>query len=254
MVRLALMNLMMHGIDNPQIDFKDSLSKSYNEAGQNDIVLANPPFTGKIDRGDVNTSLRIDSPASELLFLDRISSMLRAGGKAAVIIPEGVLFGSSNAQKQTREILLKDNQLEAVISLPSGAFKPYTGVKTAILVFTKVEENSKTWHTEKVWFYELKSDGYSLDDNRRRLNDLPLPEAKLAFDSRNRTKTVNRKSYFFVPILEIQGNDLDLSYNRYKEYEYVEQKYDPPKEILAKLMALEKEILKDMEELNGLIG
>jgi type I restriction enzyme M protein len=254
MVRLALMNLMMHGIDNPQIDFKDSLSKSYNEAGQYDIVLANPPFTGKIDRGDVNTSLRIDSPASELLFLDRISSMLRAGGKAAVIIPEGVLFGSSNAQKQTREILLKDNQLEAVISLPSGAFKPYTGVKTAILVFTKVEENSKTWHTEKVWFYELKSDGYSLDDNRRRLNDLPLPEAKLAFDSRNRTKTVNRKSYFFVPILEIQGNDLDLSYNRYKEYEYVEQKYDPPKEILAKLMALEKEILKDMEELNGLIG
>lgn len=254
MVRLGLMNLMMHGIENPQIDYKDSLSKSYNEAGQYDIVLANPPFTGKIDRGDVNTSLRIDSPASELLFLDRISSMLRIGGKAAVIIPEGVLFGSSNAQKQTREILLKDNQLEAVISLPSGAFKPYTGVKTAILVFTKVEENSKTWHTEKVWFYELQSDGYSLDDNRRRLKDSPLPETKEAFDKRNKTKTEDRKSHFFVPIEEIQNNDLDLSFNRYKEYEYIEQTYEPPKVILANLMKLEKEILNDMEELNSLIG
>lgn len=254
MVRLGLMNLMMHGIDNPKIDYKDSLSKSYNEAGQYDIVLANPPFTGKIDRGDVNTSLRIESPSSELLFLDRISSMLRMGGKAAVIIPEGVLFGSSNAQKQTREIILKDNQLEAVISLPSGAFKPYTGVKTAILVFTKVEEKSKTWNTEKVWFYELQSDGYSLDDNRRRLKDFPLPETKDAFDNRAKSKTKDRKSHFFVPIAEIQENDLDLSFNRYKEYEYIEQTYEPPKEILAKLMKLEKEILKDMEELNSLIG
>lgn len=254
MVRLGLMNLMMHGIENPKIDYKDSLSKSYNEAGQYDIVLANPPFTGKIDRGDVNTSLRIDSPSSELLFLDRISSMLRIGGKAAVIIPEGVLFGSSNAQKQTREILLKDNQLEAVISLPSGAFKPYTGVKTAILVFTKVEEKSKTWHTEKVWFYELKSDGYSLDDNRRRLKDFPLPETKEAFDRKAKTIIQDRKSYFFVPIEEIQENNLDLSFNRYKEYEYTEQTYEPPKDILAKLMKLEKEILKDIEELNSLIG
>ena len=254
MVRLGLMNLMMHGIDNPNIDYKDSLSKSYNEAGQYDIVLANPPFTGKIDRGDVNPNLRIDSPASELLFLDRISSMLRIGGKAAVIIPEGVLFGSSRAQRQTREILLKDNQLEAVISLPSGAFKPYTGVKTAILVFTKVEEKSNTWHTDKVWFYELQSDGYSLDDNRRRLKGYPLPEAKAAFDSRNRVITTDRKSSFFVPIDEIQANDLDLSYNRYKEYEYVEQTYEPPKKILAELMRLENEILRDMEELNSLIG
>lgn len=254
MVRLGLMNLMMHGIDNPNIDYKDSLSKSYNEAGQYDIVLANPPFTGKIDRGDVNPSLRIDSPASELLFLDRISSMLRIGGKAAVIIPEGVLFGSSRAQRQTREILLKDNQLEAVISLPSGAFKPYTGVKTAILVFTKVEEKSNTWHTDKVWFYELQSDGYSLDDNRRRLKGYPLPEAKAAFNSRNRARTTDRKSSFFVPIDEIQANDLDLSYNRYKEYEYVEQTYEPPKKILAELMQLENEILRDMEELNSLIG
>lgn len=254
MVRLGLMNLMMHGIDNPNIDYKDSLSKSYDEAGQYDIILANPPFTGKIDRGDINPSLRVDTPSSELLFLDRISSMLRIGGKAAVIVPEGVLFGSSKAQKQTREILLKDNQLEAVISLPSGAFKPYTGVKTAILVFTKVEEKSNTWHTDKVWFYELQSDGYTLDDNRRRLKDSPLPEAKLNFDSKNETSTTDRKTHFFVTVSEIQENDLDLSYNRYKEYEYTEETYDPPKDILSKLMKLEKEILVGMEELNGLIG
>lgn len=254
MVRLGLMNLMMHGIDYPEIDYKDTLSKSYDEEGQYNIVLANPPFTGKVDKGDINTSLRIESTSTELLFLDRISSMLRTGGKAAVIIPEGVLFGSSKAQKATREIILKDNQLEAVISLPSGAFKPYTGVKTAILVFTKVKQKSKDWNTEKVWFYELQSDGYSLDDNRRRLKDSPLPIVKAEYENRKESKQEDRKSHFFVPIAEIQENNLDLSYNRYKEYEYVEQKYDPPKEILEKLMSLEKEILSEMEELNGLIG
>jgi type I restriction enzyme M protein len=254
MVRLGLMNLIMHGIDNPKVDYKDSLSKSYNELNYYDIVLANPPFTGKLDKDDLNSNLRVDTTSSELLFLDRISSMLKIKGKAAVIIPEGVLFGSSNAQKRTREILLKDNSLEAVISLPSGAFKPYTGVKTAILVFTKVKENSEVWNTEKVWFYELQSDGYSLDDNRRRLKDFPLPEMASTFDMRNRTKLNDRKSYFFVPISEIQENNLDLSYNRYKEYVYQEQTYEPPKEILEKLILLESEILKDLEELNNLIG
>lgn len=254
MVRLGLMNLMMHGINNPHIDYKDTLSKSYNEQASYDIVMANPPFTGKLDKGDINPDLKIDTGSTELLFLSRISKMLRAGGKAAVIIPEGVLFGSSGAQKATREILLKDNQLEAVVSLPQGAFKPYTGVKTAILVFTKVQEGSKDWHTEKVWFYSVENDGYSLDDNRRKLKDNPLPEVKTAFDARTKAKYENRKNHFFVELKEIQENDLDLSYNRYKEYEYVEQKYDPPKEILAKLIQLEKEILEDMSELNGLIG
>lgn len=254
MVRLGLMNLMMHGINNPHIDYKDTLSKSYNEEASYDIVMANPPFTGKLDKGDINPNLKIDATSTELLFLSRISKMLRAGGKAAVIIPEGVLFGSSKAQKATRELLLKNCQLEAVVSLPQGAFKPYTGVKTAILVFTKVQEDSKDWHTEKVWFYSVENDGYSLDDNRRKLKENPLPEVKTAFDARVKAKYENRKNYFFVELKEIQENDLDLSYNRYKEYEYVEQKYDPPKEILAKLIQLEKEILEDMNELNGLIG
>lgn len=254
MVRLGLMNLIMHGIDNPKVEYNDSLSKSYNESNCYDVVLANPPFTGKLDKDDLNSNLRVDTTSSELLFLDRISSMLKIKGKAAVIIPEGVLFGSSNAQKRTREIILKDNNLEAVISLPSGAFKPYTGVKTAILVFTKVKENSEDWNTKKVWFYELQSDGYSLDDNRRRLKDFPLPETVIEFDNRYKSKKTDRKSYFYVPISEIQQNDLDLSYNRYKEYVYVEQTYDPPKEILSKLILLEKEISKDMIELNNLIG
>ncbi|MDO7173459.1 type I restriction-modification system subunit M [Mariniflexile sp. AS56] len=254
MVRLGLMNLMMHGIDNPHIEYKDSLSKNYNETGDYDIVLANPPFTGKLDKGDVNPDLGIDTGSTELLFLARISKMLRAGGKAAVIIPEGVLFGSSKAQKATREILLKDNQLEAVISLPAGAFKPYTGVKTAILVFTKVEEDSKKWHTEKVWFYAMENDGYSLDDNRRKLPENPLPIVKSEYTARKTTEYPDRKNHFFVPLAEIQENDLDLSHNRYKEYEYTEQTYEPPKEILAKLIEMEKVILADMEELNDLIG
>ncbi|MBI5371457.1 MAG: N-6 DNA methylase [Sphingobacteriales bacterium] len=254
MVRLGLMNLIMHGIDNPHVEYKDTLSKSYNEKGIYDIVMANPPFTGKLDKSDINPDLKIDSGSTELLFLSRISKMLRPNGKAAVIIPEGVLFGSSSAQKATREILLKDNQLDAVISLPQGAFKPYTGVKTAILVFTKAKENSKKWNTDKVWFYSVDSDGYSLDDNRRKLKENPLPEVKASFEARTKAKYKDRKKHFFVDLKEIQENNLDLSYNRYKEYEYVEQKYVPPKEILATLIDLEKEILKDMNELNGLIA
>src|SRR5690606_38456166 len=135
-------------------------------------------------------------------------------------------------QKQTREILLKDNQLEAVISLPSGAFKPYTGVKTSILVFTKVEEESQIWHTEKVWFYELKNDGYSLDDNRKKLAENPLPIAIDAYKNRFTSTPIERMDYFFVPLSEIRENGWDLTYNKYKKYEYEQQTYEPPKDIL----------------------
>lgn len=253
MVRLGLMNLIMHGIDNPHIDYKDTLSKSYNEEAIFDIVMDNPPFTGKIDKADINSDLKLDTSSTELLFLSRISKMLRNGGKAAVIIPEGVLFGGSGAQQATREILLKDNRLEAVISLPIGAFKPYTGVKTAILLFTKMKLKNKKWSTEKVWFYSVDNDGYSLDDNRRKLKENPLPEVKTAFNSRTKVKYRDRKNHFFVQLKEIRESELDLSYNRYREYEYIEQKYDPPSEILSKLLSLEKKILEDMGELNKLI-
>ncbi|KAF2518827.1 N-6 DNA methylase [Flavobacterium salilacus subsp. salilacus] len=253
MVRLGLMNLMMHGIDNPHINYKDTLSKNYNEEAKYDIVLANPPFTGKLDRGDVNPSLGLDTGSTELLFLSRISKMLRIGGKAAVIIPEGVLFGVSKAQKATREILLRDNQLEAVVSLPAGAFKPYTGVKTAILVFTKVDENKKKWNTEKVWFYSLDNDGYTLDDSRRKLTENPLPIVKQEYSKRNRTIISDRKKHFYVHLTEIQENDLDLSYNTYKEHEYYEKKYEAPKKILDSLIQLENQILRELDELQELI-
>lgn len=256
MVRIGLMNLMLHGIKIPQIENTDTLSKKYDQQyqdGEYSIILANPPFTGKIDKSGMSDNLKISGTNSELLFLVRISKMLRSGGKAAVIIPEGVLFGGNNSQKQTREILLKDNQLEAVISLPTGAFKPYTGVKTAILVFTKVEDDSPTWHTEKVWFYELKNDGYSLDDNRRKLAENPLPIAVNAFNNRATQTPIERTAHFYVKIDEIKDNGLDLSYNRYKKFEYEEQIYEPPQKILEALFALENEIQLDMQELKNLI-
>jgi len=257
MVRIGLMNLMLHGIKIPQIENTDTLSKKYDKLypdGEYSVIMANPPFTGRIDKGGMSDNLKISGTNSELLFLVRISKMLRSGGKAAVIIPEGVLFGSSKSQKKTREILLKDNQLEAVISLPSGAFKPYTGVKTAILVFTKVEENSPTWHTEKVWFYKLANDGYSLDDNRRKLAENPLPIAVDAYQNRSTSTPIERKNHFFVEIAEIIKNNLDLSYNRYREFEYEEQTYELPQDILKALFVLEDEIKIEMEELKNLIG
>lgn len=257
MVRIGLMNLMLHGIKIPQIEHLDSLSKYYDQHhgdGEYSVVMANPPFTGRIDKGGMSDQLKIEGTQSELLFLIRISKMLRPGGKAAVIIPEGVLFGGGKSQKITREILLRDNQLEAVISLPSGAFKPYTGVKTAILVFTKAEENSATFHSEKVWFYELANDGYSLDDNRRKLAENPLPVAVNTFKERTTQTPIERKNYFYVPISEIQDNDFDLSYNRYKKFEYEEQTHEPPQNILKALFELENEIQKDMDELKNLIG
>lgn len=257
MVRIGLMNLMLHGIKIPQIENTDTLSKKYDQIyqdGEYSIIMANPPFTGRIDKGGMSDKLKIDGTQSELLFLVRISKMLRPGGKAAVIIPEGVLYGGSKNQKQTREILLKDNQLEAVISLPAGAFKPYTGVKTAILVFTKAEEDSQTWQTEKVWFYELKNDGYSLDDNRRKLSENPLPIAVDAFKNRYTNTPIERTSHFFVPFTEIEENNFDLSYNKYRILEHKEKTFEPPQEILKTIFELEDDIRNDMEELKNLIG
>ncbi len=254
MVRLGLMNLIMHGIENPQIKYQDTLSNTYIHNQDFDVVLANPPFTGKLDLEDIDSSLGVNTRSTELLFLSRISKMLAQNGRAAVIIPEGVLFGSSKAHKDTRQIILQDCRLEAVISLPIGVFKPYTGVKTSILIFTKIKQESENWSTEKVWFHEVKSDGYSLDDNRRKLKENPLPDIKTAYQERSEKKYKDRRSSFFVSIDEIKNNELDLSYNRYKEYVYVEQTYEPPKEILSKLIELEKSILSNMDELNGLIG
>lgn len=256
MVRIGLMNLMLHGIKVPQIENLDTLSQGYDEKhndGEYSVVLANPPFTGRINKDEVSDLLVDYGTQSELLFVNRISRMLRKGGRAAVIIPEGVLFSGSKNQKSTREVLLKDNNLEAVISLPSGVFKPYAGVKTSILIFTKIKTGSTAFNTEKVWFYELLNDGYSLDDNRRKLSDNPLPIAKQAFDKRGTDSQSKRLTHFYVPVNEIQENSFDLSYNRYKQFEYEEQSYIPPKEILAALFKLEIEIQEEMEDLKKMI-
>lgn len=257
MVRIGLMNLMLHGIKIPQIENLDSLAKEYDaqhKDGEYSIVLANPPFTGRIHKDGISDKLRSYGNQSELLFLVRISKMLRKGGRAAVIIPEGVLFSGSKNQKATREVLLKDNNVEAIISLPNGVFKPYAGVKTSILVFSKIKEGSSEFNTKKVWFYELKNDGHSLDDNRRKLSDNPLPIVIDIFNQKQNDNKTDRLTHFYVPIEEIESNAFDLSYNRYKQFEYEEKSYEPPKKILETLLQLEDTIQKEMEELKNMIG
>jgi type I restriction enzyme M protein len=254
MIRIGLMNLMMHGITQPKIDYKDTLSKNYNEDNLYDIVIANPPFTGKLDKEDLNPTFTISSTKSELLFLERIYKMLRIGGTAGVVIPQGVLFGSSKAFKDVRKLLIDKCELKAVINMPSGVFKPYAGVATAILLFTKGGE------TQNVWFYEMLGDGWSLDDKRNpkyKLNKIrdyeDLHSIIDVYKKRDSKKENDRtKQHFFVPKDEIAENGYDLSFNKYKEEIYEEIKFDETKDILYSLSNLEIEISKGIEELKSL--
>lgn len=244
MVRIALMNLMMHGISSPNIEQKDTLSKYYNEDGIYDVIMANPPFKGSIDKGDINDSLSLQTTKTELLFLNRIINSLKTGGRAGVIVPDGVLFGSSNAHKQARKMLLDDCELQGIISMPSGIFKPYAGVSTAILVFVK------GGNTEKVWFYDMQADGYSLDDKRNKIDANDLSDIVTKWNSRTEQTENDRGSKFFhVEKAEIEKNDLDLSINRYKVAEHKEVVYQDPKEILRKIEELENEIVLGINEL-----
>jgi len=248
MVRIGLMNLMMHGISSPNIEQRDTLSKRYNEDGLYDVIMANPPFKGSIDKGDINESLSLNTTKTELLFINRIINSLKIGGRGGMIVPDGVLFGSSNAHKQARKMLLNDCELQGIVSMPSGVFKPYAGVSTAILIFVKGGD------TEKVWFYDMQSDGFSLDDKRTKTNgggDLPDIVAK--WKGRKKQTENNRGSQFFwVSKKEIEDADFDLSINRYKEIEYEEVQYEDPKVILGKIEALEKEIVVGLSELKKL--
>jgi type I restriction enzyme M protein len=249
MVRLALMNLMMHGVDEPFIDYKDTLSKGYNEEGIYDIVMANPPFTGSIDKGDINESFSLSTTKTELLFVERIFRMLRMGGTAAMIVPRGVLFGSGKAFVEARKMLIEQAELKAVIAMPGGIFKPYAGVSTAILVFTKGGE------THNIWFYDMQSDGYSLDDKRTKLEGYgDLQDIISRFRGRDPKKDTDRGAKsFFVPKPEVVEQNYDLSISRYKEDVYDEVKYDPPGKILVKLDEIEGEIGKGLKELKGMI-
>lgn len=246
MVRLGLMNLMMHGIDEPHIDYKDTLSKSYTEEAEYHIVLANPPFTGSIDKGDVNENLTLGTTKTELLFVENIYRLLKKGGTAGVIVPQGVLFGSSVAFRALRQKLVDYCDLKAVITLPSGVFKPYAGVSTAILLFTKVwgprDKVSKP-ATEHVWFYEMAADGYSLDDKRSKLEGYgDLQDIIARYHSRDPATDTNRTAKFFmVPRSEIanEKNNYDLSLSRYKQDVFEEVHYDAPGVILDRLIQAE---------------
>jgi len=248
MVRLGLMNLMMHGIDEPSIDYKDTLSKSYNEDSRYDIIMANPPFTGNIDKGDINEGLKLPTTKTELLFVERIFNMLKMGGTAAVIVPSGVIQNSGKAFTALRKLILEKAELKAVIAMPSGVFKPYAGVSTAILVFTKGGE------TRNVWFYDMHADGYTLDDKRNKIAGSDLPDIVQRYKARDAKKDNDRKQQsFMVPKKEIAENSYDLNLSTYKEEVYEEVSYEKPEVIFGKLEDIEDAIQKGLNELKSII-
>lgn len=244
MVRIGLMNLMMHGISTPNIEQKDTLSKKYGEDNHFDVIMANPPFKGSIDKGDINESLSLPTTKTELLFIDRIIKSLKIGGRAGVIVPDGVLFGSSNAHKQARKMLLNDCELQGVISLPSGVFKPYASVSTAILIFVRGGT------TNKVWFYDMQADGYTLDDKRTKIDKNDIPDIVERWKSRNDQNENDRLSKSFsVDKEEIEENEFDLSLNRYKTSSYFREEYKAPEDIMTEIEKLNIEISEGIKSL-----
>lgn len=300
MVRIGMMNMLMHGIEKPNIIHLNTLSNQYedyfekqhldlitienlvegkikasikftktptktnNSWGKEEYnyILANPPFAAKVNSKVISKNLNrvyeikedaktSQSLKTELLFLERIVYMLKKEGRAAVVVPEGVLFSSSKAYKITREILLKDCDLEAVISMPSGVFNPYTAVKTSILIFTKKEFNSKKYNTKKVWFYGMESDGYTLDSSRKKIkNDYPLPVLINEYntkDKRNNPQKDRKQNHFYVSLKDIKENGLELNYNFYKEFVFEDKDYEPPEKLIKKLTELESKIQESLE-------
>jgi len=252
MLRIGAMNMMTHGIDNPIIEYRDSLSDRNSDKDKYSLVLANPPFKGSLDADSVSGDLLkvCKTKKTELLFLTLFIRMLKIGGRCACIVPDGVLFGSSKAHKDIRKEIVENQRLVAVISMPSGVFKPYAGVSTAILIFTKTEHGG----TDNVWFYDMTADGFSLDDKRSPVADNDIPDITQRF--KNLDKESDRKrtdKSFMVPKKEIVDNDYDLSINKYKEVEYEAVEYPPTSEIMASIRELESEIGNEMEELARLL-
>lgn len=264
MLRIGAMNMMTHGVDAPFIEYRDSLSDQNPDKAKYSLILANPPFKGSLDYDTVSADLLkvCKTKKTELLFLALFLRMLKIGGRCACIVPDGVLFGSSTAHKAIRKAIIEDNKLEAVISMPSGVFKPYAGVSTAILLFTKTEHGG----TDNVWFYDMKADGFSLDDKRAPVAENDIPDIIARFKSiknvgdndlgvpYDESKRERTEQSFFVPKKEIAENDYDLSINKYKKTEYVPVEYPPTSEIMAELDKIEMEIGKEMEELRALLG
>ena len=252
MLRIGAMNMMTHGVESPFIEYRDSLSDQNLDKDKYSMILANPPFKGSLDADSVSADLLkvTNTKKTELLFLALFVRMLKIGGRCACIVPDGVLFGSSNAHKQIRKTLIEDNRLEAVISMPSGVFKPYAGVSTGILIFTKTGHGG----TEKVWFYDMKADGYSLDDKRTPVKENDIPDIIERFKHlENEIDRKRTEQSFFVDKEEIVKNDYDLSINKYKEVVYEKVEYPPTSEILAEIESLNIDINKNIAELKVLL-
>lgn len=252
MLRIGTMNMLLHDVENPQISYRDSLSKLNTDREKYTLVLANPPFKGSLDAESVAEDLlRIsDTKRTEILFLSLMLRILKNGGKCAVIVPDGVLFGSTKAHKSIREEIIEKNKLEAVISMPSGVFKPYAGVSTAILIFTKTGIGG----TDNVWFYDMEADGYSLDDKRAKIQDSDIGDIIKRYH--NREAEVERErteKSFLVPKEDIVENGYDLSINRYKEIVYEEVIYDEPEIILENIRELEEEIIAGLDKIEKLV-
>ena len=252
MLRIGAMNMMTHGIDNPFIEYRDSLSDQNPDRDKYSLILANPPFKGSLDADIVSADLLkvCKTKKTELLFLALFLRMLRVGGRCACIVPDGVLFGSSKAHRAIRRAIVEDNRLEAVISMPSGVFKPYAGVSTAVLVFTQTGHGG----TDNVWFYDMQADGFSLDDKRTPVKDNDIPDIVARFQNLSAEADRPRTAQsFLVPKSEIAANDYDLSINKYKQTEYKPVDYPPTADILAELNALEQEIAAGLKELEGMV-
>ena len=253
MLRIRAMNMMTHGVDNPFIEYRDSLSDQNPDKDKYSLILANPPFKGSLDYDIVSADLLkvCKTKKTELLFLTLFVRMLKIGGRCACIVPDGVLFGSSTAHQAIRKVIVEENRLEAIISMPSGVFKPYAGVSTAIMIFTKTGHGG----TDYVWFYDMHADGFSLDDKRSPIEENDIPDIVTRF--RNRDAEMNRErteQSFMVPKAEIVENEYDLSINKYKKTEYVATQYAPTSQIMSELRDLEKQISKEMDVLGQLLG
>lgn len=253
MLRIGAMNLQLHGVENPNLIGKDALSEANADIRDKyTLILANPPFKGSLDYDAVETSLlkTVQTKKTELLFLALMLRMLKTGGRCAVIVPDGVLFGGSNAHKQIRSEIIAKNKLEAVISMPSGVFKPYAGVSTAVLFFTK----TGTGGTDNVWFYDMKADGYSLDDKRSEIKDNDISDIIKRFHNlKAETKRKRTEQSFLVPIKDIEKNDWDLSLNKYKEVVYEEVEYESPANIIKEIKKLDEERARSLQLLEKLL-
>ncbi len=252
MLRIGAMNMMAHGVDNPFIEYRDSLSDQNPDKDRYSLILANPPFKGSLDADTVSTDLLkvCKTKKTELLFLALFLRMLKVGGRCACIVPDGVLFGSSTAHKAIRKELVDGNRLEAVISMPSGVFKPYAGVSTAVLVFTKTGHGG----TDKVWFYDMRADGFSLDDKRTPIAENDIPDITARFHALDaEADRARTEQSFLVDKQEIVDNGYDLSINKYKKTEYKPVEYPPTSEIFEELRKLEEQIQKGLEKLEGMV-